>query len=311
MKVGIFNNDYSRQILTDLDDSQSYQWLINIGKTDHRYSVYCGSRSPLEQLFVAARLLKDIRSSQISEVILPNSHCIITGVLLGGLRGEVRFSQVAEGTLNYHKRSVGPKELVRFILKRVICAVSLLKFKPNCSDPINLKENGDYKIYCRMKEGLVTNAKSRHVVKYRKPYVVTPNSNAVVIAGQHISDSVCDKYLKEMLPSELRDYLRGKKIYYQPHPRSADYGAREIEMVYEGLDLELLSSGYSSLEEAVCGIGASDVVTVGGTSAYLDFVGRGLSLKMHAFGFSLLVLSGFSQYKDLRGLHENLGVKIY
>lgn len=278
--------------------------VVNIGMTPHVDSPYCSiyKKGVLSRVSLIKKLKRI--SDQFDVLIVPNRNSIVSNVLISAFK-EKTVIQVTEGTLNYHQR---PEEsLYKEWFKKILLLFYFEKYYRVQGDPLDHIASKDGGIICRSEVGLVTN--NKNIIKVNNLKVENKKkNNFLYIVGQHIIEKSSDFVgLSNIKCWMERNSLCFDEIFYIKHPRSKF----DVEYRYltEGIDCKVIDNKTSAYD--ICTqVPPSHVIALGGSTLFLE-LSDFIDIKRTALGIDFLISKGFSQYRQLRDFHENIGVNIY
>ena len=338
----LYANSYSRELLEDyiVQYQLSDYELINIGLEFSETSQFCCvSASWYSTSLLSSRLYslvkKRVKSGQCINIVVPCTNHLMAGMLIGLAKKNpqtVHVDHVAEGTLNYCRRTYAKGEFTFPVIYRLIIARLFKKFisftlgfpyKLSFADNVNVVFASSA-LLCRKKEGLVTNAKEIKVIQpnyngFRLDNLSVDVSPTLVIVGSHIIESYLGVgvYDRESFLKPLADRLislpidfSNLNVVYLPHPRSMQNGVVELTDVYAYLNPTRVT--YANGAKAyVLEKNPAYVLCLGGSTLFMELAAYDFKGDLIAWGFNELIALGCTQAHRLLAVQQELKVTVY
>ena len=337
----LYANEYSKCLLEDyIKEKKPINYtLINIGKGPGITSAYCKPSASGFKLVQSAANLNKILQKQLSQdkkiyVVIPCTNHIMPGMFLSLAKkfpDNIYVDHVAEGTLNYCKRTINYAEFnvpvyYRLVTARVIKKLLSLAF--NFPYLLSFKDNVDVvfnssSMICRSSEGLVTNAEHLLIVESAETANEKKNRKvnsrkSLLIVGSHIIESYLGgnkkKYLSRLQPlskklMELPIPFDEVDVFYLPHPRAKEGGGLELQYVYSELKPEVLDFS-NGAKRYVLEENPDYIICLAGSTLFIEIKSCNFQGSIIAWGFDELIDLGCRQAALLRDVHVKLDTAI-
>lgn len=337
----LYANNYSRELLEDFiaQYNLSDYELINIGLGSDTTSQYCTVN---KSWYAASILVSSLHSSvkarvkngECINVVVPCTNHLMAGMFIAFAKRNpkcVQLDHVVEGTLNYCNRNYTIKELslpgiyrltMARLFKKCISLIFGFVYELSFSDNVDLPIKSSI-LYCRKKEGLVSNAKQIKVISASKydsirmsnPSSVTPT---LAIVGSHIIESYLGVGLINSvdffkpLSRKLNDLpldLSILDVVYLPHPRATKNGLLELSHVYSDLSPSVVNDP-GGAKHYVLSKNPSHILCLGGSTLFMELAEIGYKGELIAWGFEELIVMGCDQANRLLNVQKKLKVTI-
>lgn len=217
--------------------------------------------------------------------------------------GGFKVFQIAEGSLNYRERRT--RTSTEYLFRTVFGIIAGYRYS-FITDELEFKNT--LAIYCYDRKHLVTNASIIHEIPRPVSEIFTVIEGRCLLLSQHLLFSL-NSNLKQkvfrLIASELAK--RGvQELIIKRHPSVIGEASIEESMFPSAK----VFSDVTPAEELITDIAPQFVISVGGSSVFMDAGLKDSGVVNIAIGIDLLIDSGFGEFRNFKNLFSSQGVVI-